>query len=90
MEMLLNHLALKEPPRQTSSATPPKEGNYIVINDNELIFMLEKATQKIVDAVIKERPQKVIALDRLFKDNDQLKTNTSLQMRDAGIEFKTI
>ncbi len=90
MEMLLNHLALKEPPRQTSSATPPKEGNYIVINDNELIFMLEKATQKIVDAVIKERPQKVIALDKLFKDNDQLKTNTSLQMRDAGIEFKTI
>ena len=30
------------------------------------------------------------ALDRLFKGNDQLKTNTSLQMRDAEIEFKTI
>ncbi|MBE9468448.1 MAG: site-specific DNA-methyltransferase [Bacteroidetes bacterium] len=63
---------------------------YIVVNNNELIFMLEKATQKIVDAVISEQPQKVIALDRLFKDNDQLKTNTSLQMKDAVIEFKTI
>ena len=52
--------------------------------------MLEKATQKIVDAIIKENPQKVVALDRLFKDNDQLKTNTSLQMKDAEIEFKTI
>ncbi len=52
--------------------------------------MIEKATQKIVDAVIKEKPQKIIALDRLYKDNDQLKTNTSLQMRDAKIEFKTI
>ena len=64
--------------------------NYYCVNDNELVFMLEKATQEIVDAVIKENPQKVIALDRLFKDNDQLKTNTSLQMKDAEIEFKTI
>jgi len=31
----------------------------------------------------------VIALDKL-KGNGQLKKNTVLQMRDAGIEFKTI
>ena len=67
-----------------------KAGNYYCVNDNELIFMLEKATQEIVDAIIEENPQKVVALDRLFKDNDQLKTNTSLQMKDAEIEFKTI
>ncbi len=64
--------------------------NYYSINDNELIFMLEKADKKIVDAVLKEQPKKVIALDKLFKDNDQLKTNTVLQMKDAGVEFKTI
>ncbi len=64
--------------------------NYYCINDNEMILMLEKATQEIVDAVIAEKPQKVIALDRLFKGNDQLKTNTALQMKDAGVEFKTI
>ena len=64
--------------------------NYYSVNNNELIFMLEKATQEIVDAIIAEQPQKVIALDRLFKGNDQLKTNTSLQMKDAEIEFKTI
>jgi len=52
--------------------------------------VLEKASQEIVEAVLKEKPQKVIALDRLFKGNDQLKTNTSLQMKDAGVEFKTI
>lgn len=50
----------------------------------------EKATQEIIDAVIAEKPNKVIALDKLFKGNDQLKTNTVLQMKDAGIEFKTI
>jgi hypothetical protein len=25
-----------------------------------------------------------------YKGNDQLKTNTALQMKDAGVEFKTI
>jgi len=64
--------------------------NYYCINNNELILMLEKATQEIVDNVIAEKPQKVVALDRLFKGNDQLKTNTFLQMKDAEIEFKTI
>jgi len=63
---------------------------YYCVNDNELVIMLEIATQEIVDSVLKEQPQKVIALDRLFTGNDQLKTNTALQMRDAGIEFKTI
>jgi len=63
---------------------------YYCINDNELVFMLEKASQEIVNLILKEQPQKVIALDRLFTGNDQLKTNTALQMKDAGIEFKTI
>lgn len=56
----------------------------------DLIFMLESATQSVVDAVLAEHPQKVIALDNLFENNDQLKTNTALQFRDANINFKTI
>jgi adenine-specific DNA-methyltransferase len=67
-----------------------KKDSFYKINDNELILLLEKATQEIIDAVIAEKPIKVIALDKLFKGNDQLKTNTVLQMKDAGIEFKTI
>lgn len=63
---------------------------YTIVNDGELILVLEKANQEIIDAVIANKPQKVIALDKLFKGNDQLKTNASLQMKDAGIEFKTI
>jgi len=65
------------------------EGFY-VLNDSELVFLLEQANQKIIDLVISKKPKKVIALDKLFKGNDQLKTNASLQMKDAGIEFKTI
>lgn len=82
MEMLNNHPAL--------SGIPPEEGNYYTINEDELVLLLEKATQGIIDVVIASKPIKVIALDKLFKGNDQLKTNTVLQMKDAGIEFKTI
>lgn len=67
-----------------------KKVDFYTINNNELILLLENATQQVIDAVITEKPKKVIALDKLFKGNDQLKTNTVLQMRDAGIEFKTI
>ena len=64
--------------------------NFYVINDSELVLMLEKANQEVIDKVIALKSQKVIALDKLFKGNDQLKTNTVLQMKDADIEFKTI
>jgi adenine-specific DNA-methyltransferase len=67
-----------------------KRNEYFVINNNELIMLLESVSQTIIEQVIAEKPMKVIALDKLFKDNDQLKTNTVLQMRDVGIEFKTI
>lgn len=67
-----------------------KKDSFFKINGTELVLLLEKATQEIIDVVIAEKPIKVIALDKLFKGNDQLKTNTVLQMRDAGIEFKTI
>ena len=67
-----------------------KEDSYYKINGNELILVLEKATQEVIDSVIAEKPIKVIALDKLFKGNDQLKTNTVLQMKNVGIEFKTI
>ncbi len=67
-----------------------KKDSFFKINNTELVLLLEKATREIIDSVIAEKPIKVIALDKLFKGNDQLKTNTVLQMKDAGIEFKTI
>ncbi|MDE3183944.1 MAG: site-specific DNA-methyltransferase, partial [Bacteroidota bacterium] len=67
-----------------------KAGKFYSINDGELIMALEEMSQPIVDKIIAAKPQKVITLDHLFTGNDQLKTNTVLQMRDAGVEFKTI
>lgn len=88
IENMVYELILKSG-KSLNSSIVHKQG-YFTINGNEIILLLEKATYKIIDAVIAEKPLKVIALDRLFKGNDQLKTNTALQMKDAGIEFKTI
>lgn len=72
------------------NSTIEHKKDYYAINGKDLILMLEVATQEVIDSILAEHPNKVIALDRLFEGNDQLKTNTVLQMRDAGIEFKTI
>ncbi len=87
-ENMVYELLLKSG-KDLNSTIEAKDGFY-AINETELILILEKANQEIIDAVIAIKPQKVIALDKLFKGNDQLKTNASLQMKDAGIEFKTI
>ena len=75
--------------KDLNSTIEHKDG-YYVVNNGELVLMLESATQETVDAVLAASPEKVIALDRLFEGNDQLKTNTVLQMKDAGITFITI
>ena len=65
-------------------------GGYYSINNNELIIALDAMNETVVEQIIASKPQKVITLDSLFTGNDQLKTNTVLQMRDAGVDFKTI
>lgn len=72
-----------------NSKIEAKDGFY-VIGENELIIVLDKATESVFDGIAKIKPSKVIALDIVFKDNDQLKTNVALQMNYADIEFKTI
>jgi adenine-specific DNA-methyltransferase len=66
------------------------EGGYYLVNDGELIIVLDEINQKLVDSIIAAKPKKVIMLDNLFTGNDQLKTNTVLQMKDSEIDFKTI
>lgn len=87
-ENMVYELLLKSG-KDLNSKIDKKEGAYWV-NGKELVLLLDKATEELVREVIAAKPSKVIALDKIFKENDQLKTNTVLQMRYAGIEFKTI
>ena len=67
-----------------------KIDNYYRFDNGELVFLLESVSQQIVDAEIAAQPNKVIALDKLFNGNDQLKINTALQMCDSGMEFRMV
>lgn len=74
---------------QLTDKVEAKEKFYS-INEGELIIGLTEMSQPVIEKIIAAKPKKVITLDNLFTGNDQLKTNTVLQMKDAGIEFKTI
>ncbi len=91
-ENMVYELMLKSGRSLTSSIEKKKLGksDCFVINGNDMIFLLSGIDEELVEEVISMKPKKVIALDKLLKGNDQLKTNTVLQMRDAGIDFKTI
>ena len=77
---------------QNDSAYEEENFNSFIylVNDGELILALDKVNEQVVQAILNLQPHKVIVLDHLFSGNDQLKTNTVLQMKDAGIDFKTI
>jgi len=67
-----------------------RNDSFYSVNDGELIVALNEMSQAVLSKIISSRPKKVITLDKLFAGNDQLKTNTVLQMLDAEIDFKTI
>ncbi len=75
---------------KTITAKIKKKDDVYLVNESEIALLLNKVNEKIIKLVINQNPKKVITLDRLFNNNDQLKTNTALQMKDAGIEFKVV
>ncbi|MDR2145617.1 MAG: site-specific DNA-methyltransferase [Tannerella sp.] len=87
-ENMLTELMLKSSYQLTDKVE--NKGHFYSVNDNKLIIALTKMDLDIAAEIISLLPKKVVALDRLFKGGDELKTNTALQMRDAGVEFKTI
>lgn len=67
-----------------------EEDGYILANGGEIALTLKSADESVIKKILALKPRKAFTLDRLFKNNDKLKTNTALQMKDAGIEFKVI
>ncbi len=72
------------------NSTIENKNGYTLVNGTEMALVLEEITPEIIDGLLAAKPDKVIVLDKLFEGNDQLKTNTVLQMKDAGIQFRTI
>lgn len=64
--------------------------NYYSIADGETILVIKSIDEQMIVSILKLKPKNVVVLDKLFNGNDQLKTNTALQMKDANIELKTV
>ena len=69
------------------------DGVYFVEDEDTgglYAFLLERVDQGLIDAVLEKHPVKVAVLDRLFVGDDALKSNTVLQMKDAGVMFECV
>jgi adenine-specific DNA-methyltransferase len=88
IENILYELLLKSGVPLTAKIE--EKAGYYLVNGGEIALILEKIDESIVETAISEQPQKVITLDRLFENNDQLKTNTALQLKDAEIDFRVV
>ena len=76
-----------------TSAVEHKNGVYWVTDEDtgkRIALLLEAADQTLIDEVIAAAPAKVVALDKWFDGNDALKSNTVLQMKDAGIVIECV
>ena len=76
-----------------TSPVEHKNGVYWVTDEDtgkRIALLLEAASQTLIDEVIAAAPAKVVALDKWFDGNDALKSNTVLQMKDAGIVFECV
>lgn len=59
--------------------------------ENRLAICLEKeVTREALRAMMDFNPIRVLCLDKAFAGNDQLKTNTVLEMKSHEIEFRTV
>jgi len=59
-------------------------------NGAMFVCLKDPVTDGLLREMISREPAQVVCLDTAFHGNDQLKTNTVLEMRDRGIEFSTI
>ena len=67
-------------------------GSWYLVEDADakIAVALTRIDAATVKDILAASPDKVITLDRLFQNNDQLKTNTALQMEDAGVGFDVV
>lgn len=91
-EDMLYELLLKfGQPLTTAIETLEIEGNRVFgINDRSMLFVLEGFTEEMTAALTALKPREIVAMDSVFHDSDELKSNLDLQCKDAEIRFTCI
>jgi len=63
---------------------------YAVSGGLLMVCLEDHVDEELMRAVVELEPERFVCLDTAFDGNDKLKTNTVLQMKDNGIEFRTV
>ncbi|WP_419184822.1 site-specific DNA-methyltransferase [Botrimarina mediterranea] len=63
---------------------------YSIAEGLLFICLANPITQECLRGMGELEPERIICLDAAFGGNDQLKTNTVLEMKSHGIEFRTV
>jgi len=91
-EHILFELLLKFGQQLTEEIETLKFGAFRVfsIHQRKILFVLEGFKEDMVEPLVNLNPYEIVALDSVFHDSDELKSNFDLQCRDAGIKFTCI
>jgi len=60
------------------------------VDNGKLLLVLETFTADMTELLVEMKPERIVALDAVFRNSDELKTNLALQCRDAGIRFESV
>jgi adenine-specific DNA-methyltransferase len=60
------------------------------INERSMVFILEGFSMEVIEPLLALKPREVVAIDSVFQNSDELKTNLDLQCRDADARFTCI
>ena len=92
VEDMLYELLLKFGQELTTALEPLEvEGNRVfAIRERKMLFVPEEFSEAMIQPLLAFEPDEIIALDSVFQDSDELKTNFDLQCRDADVKFTCI
>jgi adenine-specific DNA-methyltransferase len=60
------------------------------VESGKLLFFFDDYNDTVKDFIFTLKPNSVVCLNRVFKNNDQALTNFQLSLKDAGIELQII
>ena len=67
-----------------------KGAPIFAVNERKMLFVLEGFTVGMIGPLLALKPRAIVALDSVFHDSDELKSNLELQCRDAEVRFTCI
>jgi len=91
-EAVLHELLLKLGHELTAGLETIEVNGYPVhaVDEGRLLLLLEDFVESMIEPLIEQKPEQIVALDSIFEGSDPLKSNLSLQCRDADIRFVCI